>query len=1061
MKRYMIIVSALLVTVLSCTKEIAPANDEEKNNVEFTLTVGLDQDTKATLDGATGKTVWNTGDKICVNGIESGELDEAFNGKSTATFTFASTPTAPFNVCYPSECWEDDSHINLPAVQGNAQGENKALGFPMAAQSSALDDIVLKHVCSYVKFQIKGTETLQYVEFRGNKGEQVSGSFGYDFANGTLTPAGDPSISDKYVRVSSSAALSSDAQYCIVALPAATYSGGFNLRVITNDSKYFIQNTNKSKSFARAELTPFSEFTVTSTGKYWEIKNALDWNNFATNYTENSVDLVEIANDIDFGSTVPATVNSFGGTLNGQGYTLSGIASTAPLFTSPTGATISNLTLDGAFTFTLSGGSDDVTYAAPLAGYTKQCNISNVTNKASVSVTGTAAAKLHVGGIVGQNHDGTLNSCVNEGAITVSDTFSSTSDVFIGGMYGFQSGSKSIVNNALNKGDITCKGNATNFYIGGIFGSISNGHLSETINRNQCVITSEGAKNLCLGGLYGTIQIETAIHHPKATPFSEAGKKIEVKNIVVGGTIAVGGLIGRTYAAFNFDGVGLTTMSKAVTVYANDKVFSSGTIAVGGFIGLAKEALTAGGAGGLKCSGGISVQLSDSYTFYPNCGIGGIVGIAQKGVSISNCSCATGENYIGTNTNSAKQNSTNKMGFGGLVGIAYGGNSSISGCEVEAKVNATIFNNTEVPSGGPCIGGVIGEFGLGDDTYAINISNCTVSNTNVRAYRGYGGGIAGYISANSTISTCLLPNVSVSRNANAKVIAAVLAAAGTGASVTNCGISGTVDSNALTGTDAEACPVANVATGTYLLGGSAKKLSIIGDSISTYEGKLPTGNRVYYKASQGYLSDWTQTYWGLLCNKYMKGLLELEKNISWSGSCVAQDTRTGSDYRPAFVTRYNQTNTPSGQTYDINSLGNPDIVIIFGGTNDKSFKANGLTDVDTTPSDSDFTTIFAKSNENLNTSSFVEAYVKLVKMIHNDCPDAKILNIIGDAITTAQVASIKKISDNYTFCKYIDFSNGGAYNTNIPKASGVHPNAAGMDYIASQICNQCASWMLN
>lgn len=831
MKKLIYFASALLLILSSCAKEAAQKNVPSEGI--SSLTVSLPDCSKATLEepvSGARKTVWNAGDQICVNGGLSDPLPAEYEGKTTATFTFDGyIITMPCKVCYPAECWVDESHINLPAVYtGDAQGADKAIDVPLVGYAeSSLANLALKQVCSFIKIQLTGTETLKYVEFRGNAGEQVSGEFAFDYtsAEPALNPKDTPELADKVVRTASSAALASEAKYCLIPIPAGIYASGLNVRVVTSEDKYFIQNTDKSREFTRAVAKSLPEFPVTSTGKYWEIENATDWNTFATNYTANSVDLVEIANDIDFDGAAPATVTSFSGTLDGQGYTLSGIASAEPLFTTPLSATIEDLILDGAFSFTVSG--SDKTYAAPLAGYANKCNISNITNKATVSVDGTAEAEMYVGGIVAQNHDGTLNSCENDGAITVPNTFSSTADVFIGGIYGCQSGTNSIVNNALNKGDITCKATANTFYVGGIFGSAANGLMSTTVNRNQCVLTSEGATNLFLGGLYGTLQKATAIHHPNATPFSEAGKKIVVKNITPGGTVAVGGLIGRTYSAFNFDGAGLTTMSKAVTIYADDKNFASGTIAVGGFIGLAREALTAGGAGGLKCTGTLSIQLSASYKFYPTCGIGGIVGIAQKGVTISNCSCLmTGDNYVGTNVNSAKQNSTNKIGVGGITGLAYGGASSISGCSVEAKkVTVTIYNNSALSAnGGPGVGGIIGEFGIGDNAYAINISNCSVSNTQVWTYRGHGGGIAGYISANSTINSCLLNNVLVNRNGSAEVVAAVVPAVGDGASVTNCGISGKYGVNGsetvITGTDTEACPTSGVASGTYLLTGS-------------------------------------------------------------------------------------------------------------------------------------------------------------------------------------------------------------------------------------------------
>lgn len=214
------------------------------------------------------------------------------------------------------------------------------------------------------------------------------------------------------------------------------------------------------------------------------------------------------------------------------------------------------------------------------------------------------------------------------------------------------------------------------------------------------------------------------------------------------------------------------------------------------------------------------------------------------------------------------------------------------------------------------------------------------------------------------------------------------------------------------------------------------RLSVIGDSISTFEEMLPKGNRVYREYVRGgCLGNWTNTYWGRLITRYQPSKLIFEKNISLSGSCVAYVQRKDA----SFVHRYGKNG---------NTLGIPDIVLLYGGTNDHTLK---LPDVLETPSEAAFKEMFTKPVSELDTLSFAQAYVKLIKMVHKDCPKAKVLSIIGDYVCEAQKATIGTIAANFPFVETVDFSNGGKPNPLIPKSAGCHPNAAGMDYMASVI----------
>lgn len=102
-----------------------------------------------------------------------------------------------------------------------------------------------------------------------------------------------------------------------------------------------------------------------------------------------------------------------------------------------------------------------------------------------------------------------------------------------------------------------------------------------------------------------------------------------------------------------------------------------------------------------------------------------------------------------------------------------------------------------------------------------------------------------------------------------------------------------------------------------LLYGSAyngKSLSILGDSISTYAGYIPSGNANFYTGSNCGVSSVNDTWW----MKLMTALgMTLNLNNSWSGSRV-----TGTD-------------SSSGNGTRCQNLGtSPDVIIVYMGIND-------------------------------------------------------------------------------------------------------------------------------
>lgn len=103
--------------------------------------------------------------------------------------------------------------------------------------------------------------------------------------------------------------------------------------------------------------------------------------------------------------------------------------------------------------------------------------------------------------------------------------------------------------------------------------------------------------------------------------------------------------------------------------------------------------------------------------------------------------------------------------------------------------------------------------------------------------------------------------------------------------------------------------------------GYKPQMSILGDSYSTFKGYVePAGNLAWYpRDSKNDCIAVEQTWWHLLANKMGYRLC---KNNSYSGATVCNTGYDKNDYSDrSYTTR-------------MNDLGSPDVIFIFGGTND-------------------------------------------------------------------------------------------------------------------------------
>lgn len=200
--------------------------------------------------------------------------------------------------------------------------------------------------------------------------------------------------------------------------------------------------------------------------------------------------------------------------------------------------------------------------------------------------------------------------------------------------------------------------------------------------------------------------------------------------------------------------------------------------------------------------------------------------------------------------------------------------------------------------------------------------------------------------------------------------------------------------------------------------GSRKGVSVLGDSYSTFESCVyPDTNAVWYwkkSASKTDVRRADQTWWHKLITD--RGY-RLCKNNSFSGSTVCNTGYHGRDYTDrSFIAR-------------MKNLGEPDIIYIFGGTNDSWAKVPVGDFVY-----SDWTTD--------DLAKFRPATAYMLSSMQEYYPGVELVFIINNDLSDDVTQSIIEICDHYGV-DYIQL-------VGIDRIEG-HPSVVGMQQIVDQI----------
>lgn len=232
----------LLGAAVSCSKEEVSDVPEGP----FTLSVDLpeNQTVVKTALGSNYEVLWKAGNTVSINGIVSTPVSDSDNGKRSASFTFTSTPSAPYNILYPGTTSTDT--VVFPAEQNYVEGsfdDNATPAYGVATVNNGAASAKLIQLNAVLRFALNGTSTISKIVLNTLGEESIAGKFKVNFSSGALTANGNNSASITYnICGDDGLALSAGSdKFFYLAVPARTYAEGFEALVYEKTTEKYMR----------------------------------------------------------------------------------------------------------------------------------------------------------------------------------------------------------------------------------------------------------------------------------------------------------------------------------------------------------------------------------------------------------------------------------------------------------------------------------------------------------------------------------------------------------------------------------------------------------------------------------------------------------------------------------------------------------------------------------------------------------------------------------------------------------------------------------------------------
>ena len=430
-----------------------------------------------------------------------------------------------------------------------------------------------------------------------------------------------------------------------------------------------------------------------------------------------------------------SSIEGYEGTLNGNGYTISGL--TKPLFNDLKG-TAKNLTLNsvlnitadqvdlgilanivsgtvggctskGSVTFNVAGGVTGEHRIGGLIGSVASsgAEVTDCTNEASVtnSTGNTGDGELLVGGVVGSFWGTTFNisGCENTGNITNTASWAKTmciAGVMGQGGNGSSASSDLTIASCTNSGAVSNSGSSdASIELGGIAGFVRFAKMTSLSNSGDISNSGTAGENVCIGGLLGWVDKNCTMNETKAT---NSGS---VTNSGSGKLVSIGGILGRNSSGYlNATGTSSNYLTNNGTI-SDESSTDADDLSIGGIVGYTTT--------------GIKLQYARNYgeikvlngTRDADVEIGGVAGwLNNQSLNVNNC-----RNYGDVTVSSTINGS---LFAGGIVGLFNVGHTTD---KYNLVFEATIDTHLATVSGENYTAGLFGAHsGTGKATYLFN-----------------------------------------------------------------------------------------------------------------------------------------------------------------------------------------------------------------------------------------------------------------------------------------------------------------------------------------------------
>ena len=714
----------------ACIEEASPVLPEEQDEKLVEMTIEASQvDVKSTFSGK--QIGWELDDKVAVyDGKAKREFSvTAVNdGKATLTGMVAAGATDfyavfPYSVArdvLPSD--EGKIYISVPQEQILAEGKNFDEDAFVTTGKIVDNHVTFKNAVSLLKLHVPSGVTS--VSLKGFAGENIVGGTS---VSATLKPAGESFT---------------EGDYYIAILPV-TFNTGF--KVIYEDAAKSDIAIKKNTSKVVFPVNGGQDITAATASLTW-IPNPLisedDLLYFVGNQTAYAGEAAKLGQDIAL--TKQWTPVDLKGTLDGQGYTISGLnvnmnGGLGAMCSVENGAALMNVTVEGTITYAATAKNSPAGLVGNLHG-----TMYNVTNRTTINAS-SSADLLYLGGLAGWVHgNGKLIDCVNEGNVILGKT---SKFGYVGGIAGviYSSSGKGLVKGCVNTGTVTSTENTTNG-LGGIVGVQESGETVNCVNKGTLqaeVMRYSGTVGGIVGLVYNNTTVVTVVNQCK----NDGTIDVNATEFRAVGGIVGGVDVDNKYALME---IADCENKENISIVTANAAGSSGLdgFYLGGILGSFNASNDSEVKNTVrKCinSGNVSLTTSGSNN---SAKVGGICGNTRGPVVIE-------ANENTAQTLKLESSSAAKMlcSVGGIIGEAgdpWVGEETIftlSGNVNRASVLSKT-NNVETPAGG-LVGYLFGSVTSSDNKNFGNIERSAYDGTSPSVENCFAGGLVGLMSLSS------------------------------------------------------------------------------------------------------------------------------------------------------------------------------------------------------------------------------------------------------------------------------------------------------------------------